>query len=176
MGLLDLKSKTKKENVKMEEKLMTKADLEGMELKCVRSRNCDYLAGNIYTIKNQTIKGEQGRDELFSWYQELPNKFTMSQLTNKVNKYEDMTFEVLSKKSTKSKTPTLSTKVNVKVDLLFDSPVEETHKDGKFIIYGRMVMFIKNDGNHGMAVCNSNELKSYDVEIGKAIAYWRANQ
>ncbi len=86
--------------------------------------------------------------------------------------YEEIKKE--NKMEEKKITSKLSVPVSVKVDMLFDSPIEEMHKDGKFIFYGRMVMFISNNGEHGYAMCSPNDLSHYNKEIGEALSMWRA--
>jgi hypothetical protein len=80
------------------------------------------------------------------------------------------------KKQTEQKKKTSQITVKVKADLLFDKPVVEENKGDVYIFSGRSVIYINNEfGMWGMATCNSNELKSYSKDIGKALAYYRAN-
>ena len=79
-------------------------------------------------------------------------------------------------KQTEQKKKTSQITVKVKADLLFDKPVVEENKGDVYIFSGRSVIYINNEfGMWGMATCNSNELKSYSKDIGKALAYYRAN-
>lgn len=163
-----VESKLKKENVKMEEKLMTKADLEGIKLRCTsEAGRKDFTKGSIYTIKSGSLIGNDG-NPWTTFIEKLKSYFTEEELVASLNEHVWGEFEIVKTK------PTLSTKVNVKVDLLFDSPVEESTKDGKFIFYGRMTIFVSNEGKVGYAMVHPKELNTYNKETGQALAYWRA--
>jgi len=78
-------------------------------------------------------------------------------------------------KQTEQKKKTSQITVKVKADLLFDRPeVEDINGEDIYIFTGRSVIYVNRLlSEFGMSTCNSNELKSYNKEIGKALAYYR---
>jgi len=148
--------------------------LEGVELLCIRPLDEDFTTGKVYKIKKDAenhfgIVDDSG----FVWYFVFHNASgyvtTINEVIKNCKKCRLAEFKLVEKPKSK-----ITTNLKVKVDLLFDSPTEETTKDGKFIFIGRTTIFIANSGEHAYATCNSNELKSYSKLIGKSIAYYRA--
>lgn len=172
-----VETKLKKENIKMEEKL----SYEGW-IRCSKADGTPRCkVGDWYRV--DSVRGIKLLDS--NWMCESSN-IDAGKLLNKHTKPLDAINEYMSRFNTqfdefsetnpliKTKTPILSTKVNVKVDLLFDSPIEGSHKDGKFIFYGRMTIFVSNEGKVGYAMVHPKELNTYNKETGQALAYWRA--
>ena len=63
----------------------------------------------------------------------------------------------------------------IKADLLFDKPVVEEDRDEVYIYSGRTTVYINLSlGTYGVATVNSNELKSYNKEIGQSLAFKRS--
>jgi len=167
----------KKENIKMEKK-MKKEDLEGKFVKCQKG-NCHYKTGDILQIKNGEIKSLNGSDLLFSWYNELPSEFTIKELNKLLNKYHGLGLQYIGDLPTpqpkKVKTNEIKVKIKADVDMHFSKLVIEESKEEVFIFSGRNVIYMNLElGCYGIATCNSDELKSYSKEVGKALAYYRA--
>lgn len=78
------------------------------------------------------------------------------------------------KQDKKSKVSDIRTKLHV--DLLFDKPVIEETKEDVYIFSGRTtIYFSKEMGCYGIATCHSNELSSYNKEVGMSLAYRRSH-
>jgi len=172
--------KIKKENNKMEKK-MTKADLEGKWFKIKKSKgNAYYKTGDIIQCKNSGLTSLQNVDTLSMWHHNLNKEFTLAELTKVLKTYyAGIGLEIVylgDEPNQTSKNSKLSDiTVKIKADLVFDSPVIEETKEEVFIFSGRNVIYMNLElGCYGVATCNSNEIKSYSKEVGKALAYYRA--
>ena len=179
------------------EKKMTKADLEGGWVKCIKgglghkstsNSQPSYKTGELYKIDNSGGIGFNDSWYFCDWSTLLPNEFTINELNkslqtncgdvqfiyigdNPQTQNKVKTDEVKSDK--KSKVSEIKTKLHV--DLLFDKPVIEETNDEVFIFAGRSTIYISKEfGVYGVATVNSNELKSYDREVGRALSYFRA--
>ena len=176
------------EKEKPMEKKMTKADLEGKWVKVTKGDDRNFKTGDVLSIKNRQIRSKNNLEGLYSWFNELPEEFTLSELNKVLSTsyqatslvYFDKTPQPQSKPNSDSPNPNkksdktnLTVKLNV--DMLFNKPVVEETEHEVYIFSGRTTVFIdKEMGIYGVATVNSNELNTYCKETGKAIAFYRA--
>ena len=177
-----------KEKEKPMEKKMTKADLEGKWVKVTKGDDRNFKTGDVLSIKNRQIRSKNNLEGLYSWFNELPEEFTLSELNKVLSTsyqvtslvYFDKTPQPQSKPKSNSSNPNKKSNktnltVKLNVDMLFDPPVIEETKEEVYIFSGRTTVFIdKEMGIYGIATVNSNELNTYCKETGKAIAFYRA--
>lgn len=69
-----------KESEKSMEKKMTKADLEGKWVKVVKGDNRNFKTGDVLFIKDKQIRSKNNIEGLYTWFNELPEEFTLKEL------------------------------------------------------------------------------------------------
>ena len=132
----------------------------------------------IKELENQ-IRSKNNLEGLYSWFNELPEEFTLSELNKVLSTsyqatslvYFDKTPQPQSKPKSNSSNPNKKSNktnltVKLNVDMLFDQPVIEETKEEVYIFSGRTTVYFNKDlGIYGIATVNSNELNTYCKEM-----------
>ena len=133
---------------------------------CDNEKDKSFVMGLASISSNNVILGKIDKDfriELVRKYSTLRNNEQYRSVIAKITE-ED-------KKMNKIKEITTT----IKADLLFDKPVVEEDRDEVYIYSGRTTVYINLSlGTYGVATVNSNELKSYNKEIGQSLAFKRS--